>query len=274
MAKRFELDKCKEEILDLYVNKKKSCKYIAEQFEFSLSGVYDALKRWNICTRNLCDSHKIYTFNEEYFEKIDSEDKAYWLGFIYADGYITNNNIGIALFIIDKQHLFKFKESIEATYPINSYIPTSEYCKSVNYCRILLRSKKAVDDIRDKGVLNNKSLILKYPNEFILDSKYYRHFIRGYFDGDGSLILSKNSINFKICGTREFLTKLIEIFNKVSDYEFKNKLFKRKNDNKNNYYLSFGGKNKTLSIMQYLYDYSNIYLDRKYEKFIILKNMK
>jgi hypothetical protein len=60
----------------------------------------------------------------------------------------------------------------------------------------------------------------------------------------------------------------------VSDYEFKNKLFKRKNDNKNNYYLSFGGKNKTLSIMQYLYDYSNIYLDRKYEKFIILKNMK
>ena len=65
----YKLLKYKEEILDLYVNKKKSCKYIAEQFEFSLSGVYDALKRWNICTRNLSDSHKIYTFNEEYFKK-------------------------------------------------------------------------------------------------------------------------------------------------------------------------------------------------------------
>ncbi|MDU0321145.1 LAGLIDADG family homing endonuclease, partial [Clostridium butyricum] len=102
---------------------------------------------------------------------------------------------------------------------------------------------------------------------------YYRHFIRGYFDGDGSLVLSKNSINFKICGTKEFLEKLREVFNSCSKYSFKNVLFKRKKDNKNNYYLSFGGRYKTLSVMNYLYDKSEVYLDRKYKKFILLKSM-
>lgn len=55
----------------------------------------------------------------------------------------------------------------------------------------------SVKNIKDKGVINNKSLKLKFLNSKILDVKLYKHFIRGYFDGDGSLVLSKNSINFK-----------------------------------------------------------------------------
>lgn len=275
MAKRYELDEHKSEIIDLYLNKKLTCEKIAKSLGYSLCGVYDALKRWNVKTRNLNDSHKIYRCDENYFNTIDSEEKAYWLGFIYADGYITDNTLGISLSTVDIDHLIKFKNSIKATNPIKKYLSkaTCKY-KSVEYCRILLKSNKLVEDVRDKGVLNNKSLILKVPNEDVLSRKLYRHFIRGYFDGDGSLVLSRNSINFKICGTKEFLERLINIFNENSTYEFKNKLFKRWDNENNTYYLSYGGVNKTLNIMNYLYDNSEIYLDRKYAKFITLKAMK
>lgn len=275
MTKRYELDKHKSEIINLYLNKKLTCENIAKDLGYSLCGIYDALRRWNVKTRNLNDSHKIYSHDESYFNIIDSEEKAYWLGFIYADGYITGDKLGIALSSVDINHLIKFKKCIKAANPINTYLSKStDKFRSVEYCRILLNSNKLVNDIRDKGVFNNKSLIIKFPNEYVLDRKLYRHFIRGYFDGDGSLVLSKNSINFKICGTTEFLEKLIKIFNENSTYEFKNRLFKRWNNENNTYYLSYGGINKTLNIMNYLYDKAEIYLDRKYEKFINLKAMK
>lgn len=272
MAKRYELDKNKDKIIDLYINKKMSCNDISKKLGYSLCGIYDALRRWNVKTRNLRESHIIYECDETFFYNIDSEEKAYWLGFIYADGYITGNKLGIALAMRDIEHLEKFKKCIKATYPINTYMSNSNY-KSIEYCRILINSPKLIRDIKSKGVVYNKSPIIKYPNKDMLDEIYYRHFIRGYFDGDGSLVLSKNSINFKICGTKEFLEKLIEVFNSCSKYSFKNVLFKRKKDNKNNYYLSFGGRYKTLSVMNYLYDKSEVYLDRKYKKFILLKSM-
>lgn len=269
--KRYELDKYKDEIINLYVNEQLSCKKISECIGCSLCGVYDALKRWDIKSRNLVESHKIYYINENYFEYIDSEDKAYWLGFIYADGYITNNNLGISLASKDEEHIEKFLKCSKSNYPINRYISKSKYgeCK---YSRVIIRSLKLVNDLKNKGVLNNKSLILKFPDENKLDKLYYRHFIRGYFDGDGSLVLSHNSINFKICGTKGFLEKLIEVFNFSLQYNYQNKLFKRKNDNRNNYYISYGGRNKTLNIMNYLYEDCYIYLERKYMKYIKLKS--
>ena len=269
--KRYELDKYKEDIINLYVYEKLSCSKIAEIMNCSLCGIYDALKRWNIKTRSLRDSHLIYSVNESYFYKIDTEEKAYWLGFIYADGYITGNKLGISLANIDKTHLEKFKKCIDSDYEIKSYISNSVY-GTCEYCRILINSKRVVEDIKNKGVINNKSLKIKFPSDKILDTKLYNHFIRGYFDGDGSLVLSKNSINFKFCGTKEFLEALVDIFNSISNYKYKKRLYKRRNDDKNNYYISYDGRIKTLNIMDYLYNNCNIYLERKYEKYERLKS--
>lgn len=86
------------------------------------------------------------------------------------------------------------------------------------------------------------------------------------------MVLSKNSINFKFCGTKEFLEALVDIFNSISNYKYKKRLYKRRNDDKNNYYISYGGRIKTLNIMDYLYNNCNIYLERKYEKYERLKS--
>ena len=106
--KRNELDNYKSKIINLYINKNMPCSKIAKEMNCSLCGIYDALKRWGIKTRSLSDSHKVYSLNENYLEKIDNEEKAYWLGFIYAAGYITENKLGISLAKCDKEHLRKF----------------------------------------------------------------------------------------------------------------------------------------------------------------------
>ena len=85
-----------------------------------------------------------YVFNEDFFETIDSEEKAYWLGFIYADGYITGDDrCGIALKNIDNIHLEKFKKSIDSNHKISVYKSQyNENCNITEYCRIILISKK------------------------------------------------------------------------------------------------------------------------------------
>lgn len=271
--KRYQLDEYKNEIVELYLEQKLSCEKIAKKYNASLSGIYDALKRWGIKTRNLVINHRKYSINEEYFNDINTEEKAYWLGFIYADGFITNPYLfGIALAIRDKEHLVKLTSVLDSTYPLHDYIANSSYGRS-QYTRLLIKHRKIYEQLLSKGVKKNKSLILEFPTEDILPKELYKHFIRGYFDGDGSLVLSTNSINFKVCGTKELLSKLIDIFNQVSDYEFQYKLFKRRKDDKNNYYISYGGKNKTYTVLSYLYENSTIYLDRKKEKYDKLKEL-
>ncbi|MFL0268935.1 hypothetical protein [Candidatus Clostridium radicumherbarum] len=271
--RRFELDQYKSEIIRLYVEEKLSCKKISLKINASLCGIYDALRRWGISTRDLSLSHREYKVDENFFDIIDTEEKAYWLGFIYADGYISlPNHFGIALAKKDIGHLQKLLIHMKSDYPLKNYQSKSDYGKT-EYTRFLVNNSNIFNQLKNKGVHLKKSLILDYPNEDILPKQLYRHFIRGYFDGDGSLILSVHSINFKICGTKEFLTVLINIFNEISDYKFQYKLFKRRNDDKNNYYISYGGKYKIYPIMNYLYENSKIYLDRKMEKYLILKNL-
>jgi hypothetical protein len=271
--KRFELDKHKEEIIRLYMEEQLSCSEVARRTGAHLCGIYDALRRWGIKTRNLSQSHREYTVDENYFDIIDNEEKAYWLGFIYADGYITSPHaIGLALSIDDKGHIIKFQRSLKSNHPLHDYVTDNDYGRS-KYSRLLVLSKPLFEQLQGKGVVLRKSLVLTYPDESILPEKLNRHFIRGYFDGDGSIVLSKNSINFKICGTREFLGKLITIFNENSTYKFQNKLFKRKYDDKNNYYISYGGKYKIFSVLSYLYEDSTIFLDRKMIQYKKLKDL-
>lgn len=271
--KRFQLDNYKEQIIKLYTVDKFSCEKIAHVLNASLSGIYDALKRWGINTRNLSQSHRVYNIDERYFEEIDTEEKAYWLGFIYADGFITApHTFGVALALKDKDHLDKLKKALKSEHPLHEYETNSSYGQNP-YARLLVQSEVIYHQFMEKGIVLNKSLILEFPSDKTLKKNLYNHFIRGYFDGDGSLVLSKNSINFKICGTKEFLSRLIDIFNSVSVYDFKYHLYKRKKDDKNNYYISYGGKQKTYSILNFLYENSTVYLDRKMEKYNLLKQL-
>lgn len=256
----------KEQITNMYLKKQFPCKKIAKELGCSLCGVYDALKRWGIQTRNLSESHKQKQCDESFFDYIDNEEKAYWLGFVYADGYITTgNNLGITLSNKDIDHLYKFIKAINGNFQPKTYKGTG-YSENL-YSRVMLKSKRVVDGLIKNGVKYNKSLILEFPSNEQVPDNLIRHFIRGYFDGDGSIVLSKNSINMKVCGTKEFLYKMISTLNNNCTYEYKKVLYKRRNDDKNTYYISFGGRLKVLDALEFIYSNSTIYLDRKYERY-------
>jgi len=224
----------------------------------------------NLKKRGLTRSNKInsrrYDVDHNFFNKIDNEHKAYWLGFIYADGYVskktkTEKKLGISLSTKDINHLETFKKHINATYPINIYKSESFGEVEIEYCRLLMSSDQLFDDLVSKGVFEKKTLILKFPDKSIVPKKLQNHFVRGYFDGDGSFKKNNNFYAFNLCGTKEFLLTCQEILGKQT------KLEKRHKDNKNNYSFSIGGRKQAKKAGDYLYKNATVYLERKYIRY-------
>ena len=245
---------------------------VAKQTGIQLGVLTRRLNKLGIIRNNSINSRK-FDANHNFFKHIDTEEKAYWLGFIYADGYITTNkgkgkSLGISLNRKDEQHLEIFRNQIEATYPIKHYINNAWGVK-VKYCRLLMRSDQLFDDLKNKGAVERKSLILKFPEQDTIPVNLLHHFLRGYFDGDGSFAKHSKEIEytFKLCGTKEFLNSFSEHIN------FPNRnLSKRKKDKKNNWCLEIGGRLQVVSIGDYLYKDANVYLNRKYQRYLKLKN--
>jgi hypothetical protein len=242
---------------------------------------------------NKINSRKFF-LNDDFFNVINTEEKAYWLGFLYADGYITQHgsqkDIGVSLHIKDKSHLEKLKCSLGATYDVKEYIQKTGYARGKKYCRLLMSSDNMYDTLITKGVVPRKSLILTFPDVNILTIELIPHFIRGYFDGDGSIGVGTyksnskygkeywNKAKFSFQGTREFLNDLSEILRcviipKWSNEQIRFKLRKRHKDNKNSHYIESRGLLATLSFCEYIYKDATVFLQRKYEVYQKLKGL-
>lgn len=203
------------------------------------------------------------SFNENYFEKIDSEDKAYWLGFISADGSIHKKKkcLDISLSIVDIDHLEKFKESIEFKGEVKTKTITLKG-KEYKSCRMSIYSAKLIEDLAKYGVVARKTLDFEYPD---IPKEWDRDFIRGYSDGDGSIYVynRKHSINpvfnYTLLGTEKFLSTVQEKFieyvgvTEVGIYDHYKSEVKE-------YKKAF---NQALRIVEWLYKDSSVYLDRK-----------
>lgn len=201
--------------------------------------------------------------NPNVFDKIDTEEKAYWLGFIYADGNISyeGNRFEINLSIKDITHLIKLKNFLE--YEDDIRVETHKEF-GTEICRLSVRNKILWESLNNKGCTPRKSLTLMFPNLNIFnDLKLINHFIRGYVDGDGSLGIYNNRESLSILGTESFLIKIQELL-KIDGYirnksteNFKNEAFELK-------YSSL----KARKVARILYENSNIYLERKYNIYI------
>lgn len=268
-----KIENDKEEIIKKYISglSLDKLRYIYPQH--GRNRIYRMLKE-NGVMRNNSEKSRKYTYNKNFFKVIDTEEKAYWLGFIYADGYIVNgingknkDALGITLNDKDKGHIDKFKKSIDSNHPIKIY--KTKY--GSNSARIIIQDEELVEDLIKLGVLRNKSLILKFPTTNIVDESLIYHFIRGYFDGDGSFKKKGRKIrgyDFSVLGTIEFLTELRTYLGIDNDIRKCNK-----NNDSNNYHLTFGGNQKVKQISKLLYKNANIYLDRKYKRYKEIENM-
>lgn len=195
---------------------------------------------------------------QDRFENIDTEEKAYWLGFLYADGYVSKdrNEIELSLCLRDIQHLEKFK------YFMNW---SGEIKTDTHRCRITFKDRKIKETLIDKGCVPQKSLILVFPSEEQVPSKLIPHFMRGYFDGDGCICNTDKTFEVNLIGTDIFLREMINKLN------LRKKNIYTLGKNKNNYRYSLQSKQDAEEFLDILYKDCNIYLERKCEKY---KNFK
>lgn len=201
------------------------------------------------------------------FSKVSNEIEAYILGFIYADGYILDsphNRLGIMLSVKDKKLLERIGNYISKDIPIRHQYGEFETV------RFILCRKEVVQNLKRLGISQGKSAIdFNIP---IIEDSLYPHFIRGYFDGDGSVLKDRKYIKFYICSP---LPKILEDFKNILEkheihsylrIEYrKGKIIKiSKNPTNYDQYRLIVDKNVYLQkLYNYLYKDATIFLERK-----------
>lgn len=262
-------------VINAYIHDHITIKELADMFDTSEETVRNLLHKNGVKTKSLSErSKEDRPRDSNFFEVIDTPEKAYWLGFLYADGGISIRKKSCSLRINlkkeDDEHLKKFLKAIKGEKFSIKY--TTKHTKEKDYygCYININDNKIVTDLIDKGCVPKKSLILQFPSEEQVPSFLVSHFLRGYFDGDGSIwyrIIHPETgtkyFHFNLLGTRDFLLKVQEIL----------QLEHIKLDKRNNHYsLPLCGNKRIYEVLYFLYQdsKSDIELTRKRDKFDIL----
>lgn len=228
-------------------------------------GLIQAKKKSSLCSScgTLGKSKYNYSnFTTNFFSTIDTEEKAYILGFLFADGNVRkdSNNIRICLQEEDKDLLKKIKEEMDLENPINHRDYSGQ--KSI---MLSFHKKEIKEDLIKHGCVPNKSLILEPPKG--VPDNLTHHFIRGYFDGDGGFSYSKYG-NCDRLVPYFYILSTKEVLSWINNY-----LPKKCGIHKNTgcYVLSTKSRNKVNKIGNYIYNNSNLFLKRKRDKFIKIK---
>lgn len=255
----------RQEIFNLYQNNV-SIREIAKKTHHGRHAISKMLTDAGVKT-TVGNHYRKYFFDVDYFEKIDTSEKAYWLGFMYADGCIEptlygEESLKLAVGVKDIDVLQKFKQDLKSTYPIRfdeSRHHANPACQGQGIC--CYKSQKAVNDLISKGCVRRKSLILEFPTESQVPKKFIYDFIRGYFDGDGSISYyeRQKSASLSFVGTKNFIMALSTYFKGGSVFPDKRK--------KNSWYFNLGGKNQIIQAYSLMYSNATRYMDRKYNKF-------
>jgi intein-encoded DNA endonuclease-like protein len=239
---------------------------IAKTFNCSSKKILSVLKKNNVDRRPSNTTTFAHNIDSSFFEKIDNEAKAYFLGLLYADGcnYESNNNVNLFLQPRDKHIIEEFKNALNFS---GRVIERKKLGETKAY-GISFKNKKISADLAKLGCIKNKSKSLeKLPD---LNEDLMCHFIRGYFDGDGTVYkhYKYNSLYFSIIGLSPVIDKIQDILIKNCNLS-KTKLYSHRN--KQNKYFVYGGSTQVYRIFNYLYPHETKYkLNRKHTKFITI----
>lgn len=254
-----------EKIIELY-NQNLTTVEIAEKLGCSHSNIGRRLKKAGISYKRDYSKRRLpsrinkYKINENFFEVIDSESKAYFLGLMYSDGSVSKNKFYLKL--KDEDIILKFRDALECNYPIRKV-----YYSWYDAYILEVSSQTSCNNLIKQGCFINKTRTIRLPK---LREDLYRHFIRGFFDGDGCLQLQDKIYHCRFdltSASKEFLEEirpLITAHAKSNGYLGKETKY-------DVWHLNYTG-HQVVQILDWLYKDSNYYLIRKYNKYQILKS--
>ena len=260
-----------QSILDLYIAGV-SAKSLAYKFSIDKRRILKFIKD-NYLLKE--EPNKIFTCNHNIFDQVDNKDKAYWLGFLYADAYNSTKKYTLSLTLkrSDTDHIHKFADFIDIDQKQVKSISIKLKNKTYKAIKLSIYNKHLSNALSNIGCKQNKSFIISFP--IFLNEELVSHFIRGIFDGDGSITYSyvKNYKQYKLvfAGTKDLLDNIQNIF--YNKFNIKIKKLTNITKNKNNSWkFEVCGNLQVKIVMNYLYDDSNESnrLDRKYNRYIEL----
>lgn len=256
-------------IIEEYLNGS-SLAALSRKYNISAYRIKSLLQKNNIAIRSRNEQNKYspqnqrkYYINDNYFDKIDCEDKAYLLGFLAADGTIQpDGSVKIALSSIDKELLIKIQTVLETNYPIRDSITKDGFTVST----FVFRSSKIREQLAKYNIIKNKTYTYSFPEA--LSEKYIPSFIKGYWDGDGTVCMSGGYPRTSLCShQKDFLEDVINKLETLYNIP-KVKVYQKKGSN--TWYFQYS---KESSRKLYELFYSNpsyLFLERKYSKFVEL----
>ncbi len=252
-----------KEQLEKYRSEGLSFKKIADKYKVAETSVIKKAKKFGIDTKRDIDKNKY--FNIYAFDTLETEEQAYWLGFLFADGYIRSDKhyrIELELKYSDIGHIKKFKDFLKDTRD-DSIIKERNrvsFGTNVKVAKYTVYNKHIVNTVISYGCFSGKSLILKFPDKSIFKKKeIIIDFIRGYIDGDGCLCKNGERLCIEVLGTYDVVSNIHKIFPEFPNIYEKGNQFE----------LSCTGSKADL-VAHKLYGNATVYLDRKYNKYATL----
>jgi DNA-binding transcriptional regulator WhiA len=274
----YKTENLTKELLQKEYNELKSVRKLAKKHNVHHKTMSQILNKFDI----YFEPKIIRTKNENIFSE-ETEKSFYLAGFIAADGNIhhKNNNyhLHIGLYKDDLNHLIMMQKLLNSnsnirTYENNSIIDGRTLHSTIKAFTVC--SKQIYEDLNKNFLISpNKSLTLMFP-EHLSTHPMIHHFIRGYFDGDGSWSIrnpniknkqSKINICFELLGTKHFIENVNNILHNNLNLP-SNKIEQKKNI----YRIRYSGNKLSSTIGDWLYKDAAIYLDRKYQKYLLSKS--
>jgi intein-encoded DNA endonuclease-like protein len=196
---------------ELLYSEGSTLKDIGNSFGVDSSVVRRVLVERGVEIKSNSESHTKYTVDESFFSVINSEESAYWLGFMFADGYVKSNlrDFGITLSSKDREHLVRFVSDIGYDGPIRDYTSDPAYAYDYPYSRVEIASRPSCAALIARGCLPRKTHHNEAPTG--VPKKYYRHFVRGVVDGDGYVGIYPGWVSLEIVGDRDLLEWIREV---------------------------------------------------------------
>jgi hypothetical protein len=219
------------------------------------------------------DKKVFYSCNDNFFDELN-EKSLYWLGFLATDGNVYKHNysytINLKLSQKDREHLLKFKSDLNFEGPIHDSVShkSMNNKKSKDYfgSQITVTSEKIFNRLAEFNIVPAKTHIYRFP-ELLKNHPDVRHFIRGCIDGDGWIRKHKNNgskeyneIRIGMCGTENFVRETFEIIKKQAGVIGGH--LSIKSDKNVTWQFEFSTQ-QAQKVCDWLYDNSNIYLERK-----------
>ena len=250
-------------------------KDLAEKYDCTHQNVGQFLRNNGIATEKRIQTKSPYTLDEHWLDKIDCQEKAYFLGFFGADGYNDpkRNRVKFKLQVKDRDILEKFKECFKSNRPlIYGEYERPEKNGSIEYTyELYLTSSYLSNKLTELGYPPNKTEILQFPTN--IPEEYLSHYIRGYFDGDGSISISQNKngtykAEVTIVSSKYFNESLNQFL--IDKFNIKANLYEKEHY----LVLKIQKQNDLKKFLDYIYKDSKIHLNRKYERYITFINSR